>query len=102
MLERESGGAVSVAGDDQRRDLDDLALTTGRCARVPPGAGDVLRGRGSVVAVRGHDREEGMLDRVHRGDPVVPQPRREGPRRMQGQQAKSVMAAAWARVLTER
>ena len=29
MLEGESGGALALAGDDQRRDLDDLALTAG-------------------------------------------------------------------------
>jgi hypothetical protein len=62
VFEREAGGARPVAGDDERGDLDELALTT--CGRTTSllGARDVA-GRGDVVAAtRSQHGEEGVLD----------------------------------------
>ena len=65
VLEGESGGAFTVSPHDQRRDLDDLALTP--CVRtgVSLRAGDVLLRRSPVAALRGDKGQEGVLDRRH-------------------------------------
>src|SRR5258708_4173178 len=96
VLEGKSGGARSVFRDDQRRDFDDLALTSSGRTGVLLRVGDVLLRRGTVTAVRGQKRDQGMLDRVHRGDHAVP-------REQSGDgETVSVIVAAWAGVLTGR
>jgi hypothetical protein len=86
VLERESGGAFAVSRNDHRRDLDDLALTPCVRTSVVLRAGEVpLRG-GPVAALRCHDGQEGVLDRVHPGD--------------LGPLSLGVMTAACARRLT--
>jgi len=94
VLEGESGGARCVSGDDQRGDLDDLAFASGGRTGVLLRVGDVSLRRGRVAAVRGHDGEQRVLDRVHCGACAVRRwlkPDRESLR---------VMFAAWAPALT--
>jgi hypothetical protein len=67
VLEAKTGGAFTVSRDDQCRDLDDLAFTARGRTGVLLRTRDVLLRGGPVAAVRGHDREQGLLDRVHRG-----------------------------------
>jgi hypothetical protein len=67
VLERESSGAFSCSGNDQRRDLDNLTLASSGGAGVVLCPDELLE-RGSRVAVVGcHYCEEGVLDRVHGG-----------------------------------
>jgi hypothetical protein len=62
MFERQATGAVHVAGDDQRGDLDELALTSSGRASLLLGAGDVVGGGDLVAATRGQYGEEGVFD----------------------------------------
>jgi hypothetical protein len=66
VLEGESGGTLTVTGNDQRRNLDDLTLTPRRGTNVLLCLRDVFLRAGPVATGRGHDREQGLLDRVHR------------------------------------
>ena len=52
VLEGQSRGSRPVAGDDERGDLDDLALPSGGGARLLLRSGDVVGGRGGVAATR--------------------------------------------------
>jgi len=68
VLEGKSGGTLAVSAYDQRRDLDDLALTPSVRSGVPLRAGDVCLRGGPVAALRGHEGQACVLDRVHRAD----------------------------------
>jgi hypothetical protein len=86
VLKGKSGGALTVSRNDQRRDLDDLALTPGVGTGVPLRPGNVpLRG-GLVAALCCYQGQEGLLDRVHPAG--------------LGRQSRGVMTAACARRLT--
>jgi hypothetical protein len=92
VCSRVSPAARSRHPDDhQRRDLDDLAITAGGRAGVALRVRDVPVRRGRVAAARGHDREQGMLDRVHRRTV-----------RFCDAREWSVMTAAWAGVTDPR
>ncbi len=66
--EGKTGGALTPAGDDQRGDLDDLAVATGGRTRVLLCRCDVGSRGGGVTLVGCGDGEQGMPDRVHRCD----------------------------------
>jgi hypothetical protein len=67
VLQRQSGGAERLAGDGEGRDLDDLALATGRRASLLLRLGDVsLGGHGVATASRQHGKQ-GVLDGAHLG-----------------------------------
>jgi len=60
VLERESGGCARRSRDDQRRDLDDLALAAAFATRVPFARGDMT----SAAGIRrgcGQNREQRIL-----------------------------------------
>ncbi len=57
-----------VAGDNQGRDLHDLAFAAGGRAGVPERVGDVALSLGPVAVGRGDDSEQCVLDRVVRHD----------------------------------
>jgi hypothetical protein len=89
VLEGEAGGALAAPRDDERGDLDQLTITAGMGAGECLRAHDVLLGRARVVARDGHEREEDMLDRVHRTGHAVARGR-----------GLDVMSAAWSWSLT--
>lgn len=61
MLERQPYGSTPITGDDQRGDLDDLALTARRGPGLLLGTRDVA-GCGDVIAgTRSHHGEQGVL-----------------------------------------
>ncbi len=62
MLEREPDGALAIAGDDQRSDLDHLALSPCGRTRLVLCGGNVGRCSASVAATRSRHREQGELD----------------------------------------
>ena len=67
MLQRQSGGAERLAGDGERGDLDDLALTAGGRASLVLRPGDVsLCGDGVATVSRQHGKQ-GVLDCAHLG-----------------------------------
>jgi hypothetical protein len=65
VFEREAGGALVVAGDDERRNLNELTFTpccrTGSLLR----SGDVAVRFHLFAVVGGHHGEQGLLDRAH-------------------------------------
>ena len=62
VLERQARRSWPVAGHDERGDLDDLARSSGRGARLLLRSGDVVGGRGGVADTGRHDGEQGVLD----------------------------------------
>ena len=62
MLERQPHGSTSITGDDQRGDLDDLALSARRGPGLLLGAGDVAGGGDVIAATRSHHGEQGVFD----------------------------------------
>ena len=67
MLQRQAGGADRLAGDGERGDLDDLAVTTGVGASVLLRSGDVFPGGYGVAGVGGKHGKQGVLDCAHVG-----------------------------------
>ena len=67
MLQGQAGGPLAVAGDDQRGDLHDLAVSASGRAHVALGGGQVRLAGGQVALIRGQDREQSFGDRVHDG-----------------------------------
>ena len=62
VFERQTAGAVDVAGDDESGDLDELALTSSGRASLLLGVGDVLGAGGHIAATRRQHGEEGVFD----------------------------------------
>ncbi|MDQ3147280.1 MAG: hypothetical protein M3R01_10195 [Actinomycetota bacterium] len=62
VLERQSGGAAPVTGNNKRGDLDDLALTSSVRTSLLLCTGDVAGCGDVVVATRSHHGEQGVLD----------------------------------------
>ncbi len=62
VLERQSGGAAPVTGNNKRGDLDDLALTSSGRASLLLRTGDVAACGDVVAATRSHHGEQGVLD----------------------------------------
>lgn len=62
VLERQPHGPIPFAGNDQRGDLDDVALTARSRSRFLGRAGDVAGCGDLVPSVRCHHGEQGVLD----------------------------------------
>jgi hypothetical protein len=60
VLDRQPGGAGAPPGDDQRRDLDDLAVTTSTRPRLALGGLQVILGRCGVPVASGHQGQQRM------------------------------------------
>ena len=71
MLERQPGGAVPLAGEGERSDLDDLALTAGRRASLLLGPGDVSLRSDGVAAIGRQHGQQGVFDCAHLGVHVI-------------------------------
>jgi hypothetical protein len=67
VLERQAGGSRAVAGDGERGDLDDLALTAGGRASLLLRAGDVSACGNGVSTVSRQHGKQGVLDGAHLG-----------------------------------
>ena len=67
VLERQAGGADALAGDGQRGDLDDLALTAGGRASLLLRPGDVSTCGNGVSTVSRQHGKQGVLDGAHLG-----------------------------------
>ena len=62
VLERQARRSCPVASHDEGGDLDDLARSSGRDARLLLRSRDVVGSRGGVADTGGHDGEQGVLD----------------------------------------
>ena len=67
VLEGQSSGASVFSGDDQRRDLNDLAFTAWGGAGLTLGLREVLESVGLFSVVGCLDSEQGDVDGVHEG-----------------------------------
>ena len=67
MLKSQSGGAGPLAGDGERHDLDDLALTAGGRASLLLRPGDVSACGHGVSNVSRQHGKQGVLDGAHLG-----------------------------------
>src|SRR4051794_4339279 len=65
VFERESFRTFAGAGDDERGDVDQLTVPSGRRLRVAAGGVEVVPSSGFVAADAGKDCEQGVVDRVH-------------------------------------